>query len=263
MKILIIIIITTGIVLTSHAQIGINTTDPKATLDVSASNQVTPANTDGVLIPRVDSFSLTNPTADQNGMLVYLTTADGTNLPGIYYWDSANWIFLKTSTSHYVGELFGGGIVFYVYDNGNHGLIASLDDLDTNGTAWGLYGIDVPNCENINNGANNTQAIIAAGGLATDAAGLCNAYTGGGCTDWYLPAANELYLLIQKHLEINFVLDNDADPLTNGLNIAYWSSTEVDASNSYVFNAVLIGSYPGFSSYKNNVNISVRAIRCF
>ena len=30
---------------------------------------------------------------------------------------------------HYVGELFGGGIVFFVWANGNHGLIASLDDL--------------------------------------------------------------------------------------------------------------------------------------
>jgi len=35
---------------------------------------------------------------------------------------------------HYVGELYGGGIVAYVYDNGLHGLIASLDNLNSGNT---------------------------------------------------------------------------------------------------------------------------------
>lgn len=74
-----------------NAQVGINETDPQAMLDIKASSQGTPAATDGVLIPRVDAFPVTNPTAAQNGMLVYLTTTVGSNTPGFYYWDSA-WI---------------------------------------------------------------------------------------------------------------------------------------------------------------------------
>ena len=47
----------------ADAQIGIGTTTPNATLDIRPSNQATPANTDGVLIPRIDTFPATNPTA--------------------------------------------------------------------------------------------------------------------------------------------------------------------------------------------------------
>ncbi len=72
----------------SQAQIGINTTNPKAQLDIRSSNQAAPSNTDGILIPKIDAFPATNPTAAQQGMLVYLTTTSGSNLPGFYYWDN-------------------------------------------------------------------------------------------------------------------------------------------------------------------------------
>lgn len=76
------------------SQVGINTTTPKAQLELLATNQALPANTDGILIPRIDAFPLTNPTAAQNAMMVYLTTAVGQKLPGFYYWDNATttWI---------------------------------------------------------------------------------------------------------------------------------------------------------------------------
>ena len=70
-----------------HAQVGINNTDPKASLDISASNQANPSNTDGLLIPRIDDFPASDPTSAQQGMMVYLTTTSGGNPPGFYYWD--------------------------------------------------------------------------------------------------------------------------------------------------------------------------------
>lgn len=81
------------------AQIGIGTTAPNATLDIISSNQATPASTDGILIPRVDDFPATNPLAAQNGMLIFLTTTSGSNVPGFYYWNHAttSWIGIKTS----------------------------------------------------------------------------------------------------------------------------------------------------------------------
>ncbi|WP_299098610.1 tail fiber domain-containing protein [uncultured Winogradskyella sp.] len=77
------------------AQVGIGNTDPKASLDITASNQAAPANTDGILIPRIDAFPSTNPTVDQKGMLVYLTTFDGTNPSGFYYWTGGAWTTTK------------------------------------------------------------------------------------------------------------------------------------------------------------------------
>jgi trimeric autotransporter adhesin len=64
------------------AQVGINTTLPDAQLDIRSSNQATPSNTDGILIPKIDAFPVTNPTLAQKGMLVYLTTISGLNQPG-------------------------------------------------------------------------------------------------------------------------------------------------------------------------------------
>ncbi len=76
------------------AQVGINNTSPKASLDITATNSSTPENTDGILIPRVDAFPSTPPGAAQQGMMVYLTTTSGSNAPGFYYWDntSTSWI---------------------------------------------------------------------------------------------------------------------------------------------------------------------------
>ena len=81
----------------SFSQVGINTTSPNAQLDIRSSNQATPSNSDGILIPKIDNFPAVNPTAAQQGMLVYLTTLVGTNAPGFYYWDnvSVTWIALK------------------------------------------------------------------------------------------------------------------------------------------------------------------------
>lgn len=74
--------------ITVKAQVGINTTTPKAQLEIKSSNEATPANTDGLIIPKMATFPAVNPTADQQGMLVYLTTTSGSNLPGFYYWNN-------------------------------------------------------------------------------------------------------------------------------------------------------------------------------
>ncbi|TQD39160.1 autotransporter outer membrane beta-barrel domain-containing protein [Haloflavibacter putidus] len=71
-----------------QAQVGINNTDPKASLDVTVVDPLQPSAQDGLLIPRLDSFPGTNPGADQQSMIIYLTTADGLNDPGFYFWDN-------------------------------------------------------------------------------------------------------------------------------------------------------------------------------
>lgn len=87
------------------AQVGIGTTSPNAQLDIRSNNQTTPSNTDGILIPKVDTFPATNPGANQQGMLIYLTTvatfSSVSKQPGFYYWDNAttNWIGFQSSLS--------------------------------------------------------------------------------------------------------------------------------------------------------------------
>lgn len=87
------------------AQVGIGTTSPNAQLDIRSNNQTTPSNTDGILIPKVDTFPATNPGANQQGMLIYLTTvatfSSVSKQPGFYYWDNTttNWIGIQTSLS--------------------------------------------------------------------------------------------------------------------------------------------------------------------
>ncbi|WP_284652741.1 hypothetical protein [Flavobacterium terrisoli] len=85
----------------TYAQVGINTTTPGAQLEIKASNQSAPANNDGIIIPKVDAFPVTNPTATQQGMMVYLTTASGSNTPGFYYWDNAttSWIGIVSTAN--------------------------------------------------------------------------------------------------------------------------------------------------------------------
>ena len=166
------------------------------------------------------------------------------------------------SSWHYVGELYGGGIVFYVYDNGQHGLIASLDDIDGgSGVQWGLSGTDVPNCESAWDGAANTAAIIAAGGTAGEPAGLCDNYTGGSFTDWYLPASWELNNLYNSAFVISKILESDANGSTNGFQFYpyYWSSTEYNSDGAWFW----YFSYGHSNHSDKNSPYRVRAVRAF
>ena len=41
---------------------------------------------------------------------------------------NASWVTAPPNTTHTIGDSYGGGIVFYVYDGGQHGLIAATTD---------------------------------------------------------------------------------------------------------------------------------------
>jgi hypothetical protein len=173
-------------------------------------------------------------------------------------------------TPHYVGELFGGGIVFYVYNKGANGLIASLDDLDGgSGVEWSFTTAILigSTAQSFYDGASNTTAIVAQDATALKAGTICNSYATGSQRDWYLPAAWELNLLYNSAYPINKILENDGNAATNGLNAEtagptfgrYWSSTEY--SNGFAW-------YSNFSNGTRHLsnkfsNYSVRAVRAF
>jgi hypothetical protein len=190
-----------------------------------------------------------------------------TQLLSVPYALYANNAGSATSTSggltHYVGELFGGGIVVSVWKTAGveHGLIASLTDLSL-GIQWTIPAfqqIDCPNAQNPRDGFTNTNAIVTQAGVGTDyAAGLCKAYSAGGFTDWYLPAAWELNQCYNSAIIINEALGN-----TNGFQFSsnYWSSTEFNANSAWTqyFDTGLSSNFDN----KYNIYYAVRAVRRF
>ncbi len=138
MKKLLLLLVLIGISQLAASQVGINTTSPNAQLDIKSSNQATPANNDGILIPKIDAFPLTNPTAAQQGMLVYLTTVSGGKQPGFYYWDN-------TGTPQWKGfGEFGWNLTGNSGTDATINFLGTTDDIDVvfkrNNTRAGLLG---------------------------------------------------------------------------------------------------------------------------
>ena len=162
--------------------------------------------------------------------------------------------------THTIGELYGGGIVFYVWDGGAHGLIAATDNLT--GKFWGADGTLVsstiyPLRDGIGAGRNNTERIIQnikasdnifKSDYTSYAAYVCLTYQGGNYGDWYLPSKYELNLLYLQKSIIGWVSGN------------YWSSNDYAPRDAYYLD-FSSGLFVGMT--KNYQGNSVRPIRSF
>lgn len=159
----------------------------------------------------------------------------------------------KLDTKKKVGDLYQGGIIFYVDETGQHGLIAALQDSDA-GHEW----CDVNTFTNatgdgIGAGVSNTSIIVGACGpnSAAKYAADLQVDTYG---DWYLPSKRELYQLWLERDVVGGFGGNQ-----------YWSSTEYDVYNNTAWNQVLNdGNFSGEQKPIAKTDpYSVRAIRAF
>lgn len=164
----------------------------------------------------------------------------------------------ETNTPHYIGEGYGGGVVFYVYDNGQHGLIAATSNQSVS-VSWNnlINRLTGSTGDGINAGAMNTTMITAiltsidqTGDFASK---VCADYSVNvdGITygDWYLPSKYELNLLYLQR-----------DAVGGFSNELYWSSTEYPGGS--------LAWYSDFSTGlqwedSKDLEMTVRAIRSF
>ncbi len=170
--------------------------------------------------------------------------------------------FTTTTPPIEVGNSYGGGLVFYIFQSGDpgyvagetHGLIASPSDQAIY-TDWKNNGgfTDIATGTGIGTGLANTNAIISShGSSASYAAGFARAYNGGGYTDWYLPSRDELY---KMHISIGQGANNIAQ-LTRE---TYWSSSQSDSYQAYY----MFAQNGNVTTIWKDWGKAVRAIRTF
>jgi hypothetical protein len=214
-------------------------------------NNVTAIDVAGQL--RVNANGASNDFALPNGRgtAAQVLTTDGA---GATFWVNGA---ASGGGAHTIGESYGGGIVFYVYDGGQHGLIAATED-QSDGIRWynGTYRYTGTTGDGLGAGAMNTAMIVAtqiADNLTGNfAAKVCADYsvTVGGVTygDWYLPSKHELNLLYLQKNEVSGFVNN-----------FYLSSTEVNLYS--VWRQLFFSG--GQANYDKGDFGYVRAVRAF
>jgi hypothetical protein len=164
---------------------------------------------------------------------------------------------------HYIGEVFGGGIIFHLWKDAQgveHGLIVDKTDLsasqvwsNNNATVIGI------SAQSSWDGLSNSNAIVAEAGHTSSAAALCLNSTNGGQSDWYLPSIQELNMLWNSYYTVARSL-SQISGATQMKTVKYWSSSENDVSSS-VWNFYF--GYGNLSFLPKNSSACVRAVRAF
>lgn len=151
--------------------------------------------------------------------------------------------------THYLGETFDGGIIFYLYkgsDSIEHGLIVATTE--SGSVAWQTSPTLV-NADRTEDGVYNT-ALMTGSPAKTYITSL-----GAG---WYLPSIDELGLLFYNRYSAQKGLRASGSTLLSNT-AYYWSSTEYFSGDAYTF--TFNNGYPG-NSGKTSAG-TARAIRAF
>lgn len=161
----------------------------------------------------------------------------------------------------YVGAQAHGGIVFYIDETGEHGLVAAQEDLEES-YEWGCVGTDIngnnssvsPELKAIGSGLQNTLEIVSGCSETPIAASEALAYESEGYSDWYWPSEYELVEMF------NSLGSGGLDGNIGGFeNNWYWSSSENSSGWAWLVNS----SDGGASSAFKTGLFRVRAIRDF
>ena len=185
----------------------------------------------------------------------------------------------SAGSTHTIGESYGGGIVFYVWDDGAHGLIGANTELNYGqAMSWGggsgtyvgttsFYGvlggklntqrilnvIPVPTYGNGDPGTGQRSAAFWAATYLSSAVTVSGVTTTPQFADWYLPNAYELTL---------FAKQSSYFPNCNFATHDHWSSSE---RSDYAYLAYALGANSTTNTYQDAKTATkyVLAIRSF
>lgn len=149
-----------------------------------------------------------------------------------------------------IGSNYQGGIIFFIDETGQHGLIAAKEDQSITDPWWN-HEFLITGAVSLSDGKGNTKLIIQTqGNTGLYAAKLCSDYESEGYKDWFLPSKDQLNILYQnKHLMEGF-----AEEL-------YWSSTEYEIGSAWVQNFTTGEQH--LDNTSDAANVHTRAIREF
>ena len=131
--------------------------------------------------------------------------------------------------THFVGESYGDGIVFYVDENGQHGLITATIDKSTRVKRHnGTFTVTDAARDEMGIREYNTERINAIKGAGSSNAQIFDNPQDDNLSDWYLPTRYDLNLLYTRRAVIGGYSD-----FAKG-----WKSTEMSRVNAWFYSFV-------------------------
>ena len=152
-----------------------------------------------------------------------------------------------------VGTSIGGGVVAYLFKEGDpgyvagetHGIIAAPKDLGK--AIYGCYGSVIGTSDSLGKGLANTLAIIKNCKDTASAAYKCYNYAVNGYDDWYLPSTQEMNLMLANAASIGGFLNEtyigSSEFQTAGPGVYVWKF-ECCYGTSYGFKTELFNVRP-------------------
>ncbi len=139
---------------------------------------------------------------------------------------------------HFIGEPYGGGVVFDVWKDTlgvEHGLVVDATDLSA-AYAWSNVTATLigASAQSVWDGLSNSNAVMAQAGHSSSAALLCYNSTNGGQSDWYLPSIQELNKIWANYVDVGRTL-SQISGATQFAAERYWSSTEYSTTSIFYF----------------------------
>lgn len=178
-----------------------------------------------------------------------ITTTQILVAPNSMYTKTLN-SFNPGSFTHYLGEKYKDGVIFYLYkgkDGIEHGLIVALDESIAK---WQTSG-KLTNANRTEDGSYNTK-------LMTDSPAAKYIISLG--KDWYLPSIDELGLLFYNRYSVQKALRENGNTLLSQTTY-YWSSTEYNEFNACNFYFYFRNGAANRTS--KTKSFTVRAIKSF
>jgi hypothetical protein len=214
----------------------------------------------------IDAFSSSGTNLLSN--LTYYARAYATNSVGTTYGEE---IVINTGIPGglYIGQSYAGGIIFYLDDTGEHGLVSA--DIDQQNINDGVnqnnqcpIGTTFETDTIIGSGAQNTTNIISACNTTSNVAYICDNLVLNGYDDWFLPSKDELNLMFQN------LRNNGLGNFVSGSCIVTYASSSSENGGLQFFSMLFdsncgreIGAFYGYNIRNDGDYGNIRAIRAF